>query len=210
MLWSPSLRTAGWSGCSPPAVLGWQVGPACPCPTGHRPGLPGWASAPQLLEREGLAGGSGQGGYHQGSVGAGSGKDSGRGWARTAGFGGWAGNAGPTPRPPGPRVRSEQDWSSYCRPGPVGAPSTSEGSPSVRSGSKAGITVRDSTGTSRGSPPSTNIVCLRAEPFRRIWWEIFWGQEHSRLGPRPANGAPGVGSAGVQTRGTRDSGLSTS
>lgn len=107
----------------------------------------------------------------------------GRGWARTAGFGGWAGNAGPTRRPPGPRVRSEQDWSSYCRPGPVGAPSTSEGSPSVRSGSKAGITVRDSTGTSRGSPPSTNIMCLRAEPFRRIWWEIFWGQEHSRLGP---------------------------
>ena len=49
-----------------------------------------------------------------------------------------------------------------------------EGSPSLRSGSPAGIPVRDSTGTSRGSPPSTNIMCSRAAPFRRICWETFW------------------------------------
>lgn len=49
------------------------------------------------------------------------------------------------------------------------------GSPSLCSGSKAVITARDSTGTSKGSPPSTNIMCSRAAPFRRIWWETFWG-----------------------------------
>lgn len=46
---SPSLRTAGWSGCSPPAAPGWQGGLACLCPAARSPGSPGWASAPPVL-----------------------------------------------------------------------------------------------------------------------------------------------------------------
>lgn len=59
----------------------------------------------------------------------------------------------------------------------MSVPSPGRGSPSLCLGSNTGITIRDSTGTSRGSPPSTNIMCSRAAPFSRIWWEIFWGQE---------------------------------
>lgn len=97
--------------------------------------------------------------------------------------GGWAGNA-PDP-PPGP-------------PPP--------GSPSLRSGSLEGIPVRDSTGTSRGSPPSTNIMCSRAAPFRRICWETFCDKEQSSLVRPPCAGTPAAAGLGYG-RGTRDAGL---
>lgn len=70
VLWSPSLGTAVWSGCSPRAARGWQVGPVCQCPAECSPGSPEWASAPRFLEREGLAGGwPREGAAHQGRVG---------------------------------------------------------------------------------------------------------------------------------------------
>lgn len=81
----PSLGTAGWSGCSPPAVLGWQGGRVCLCPAGHRPGSPGWASAPQLLKREGLVGGWGASGGREDGPGSQAGT---------------VGGAGPLARPP--------------------------------------------------------------------------------------------------------------
>lgn len=69
-------------------------------------------------------------------------------------------------------------------------------SPSLRSESLEGITVRDSTGTSRGSPPSTNIMCSRAAPFRRICWESFCDKEQSSLARPPCTGTPGAAGLG--------------
>ena len=46
---------AVWSGYSPLVALGWQGRLLCLCPAGHSSRSPGWALAPQLLERENLA-----------------------------------------------------------------------------------------------------------------------------------------------------------
>lgn len=94
----------------------------------------------------------------------------------------------------------QQEGFSYCT-----EPPPPQGSPSLRSGSQVGIAVRDSTGTSRGSPPSTNIMCSRAAPFRRIWWESFWGQGAQQHRPVTHD----WGSRRVWAHGTWALGLST-